>query len=345
MHELEIPPTVQAILAARIDRLPDAEKELLQRLAVLGKVFPLRLVQRVVDASVHPSVSPQNDDLGGMLAKLQVAEFIYEQPAVADVEYTFKHALTREVAYSTLLIERRRLLHERAGRAVEALYADSLDDHLADLGHHFERAGNAIVAAKYLHRAGILAAAKSAFPEAIGHLDTGLELLKTLPESSERTGTEWDLLTTLTLCLAITSGAGSLKWGEALTRMNELCEQSGDDALLFDVVFGRVYFYSVRNELAKEREMSEQAVTIAERSHSGAGLEIAYSCFGYSLWKLGDFSAARKQLERAIAQPRTAHHISGLAPSHFKMLAAGTWHGFSGSLDSRNKLRKPARIR
>ena len=321
LDELEMPPTVQAILAARIDRLPDVEKELLQRLAVLGRVFPLRLIQRMVDPGAHASVDPQNNDLIGMLAKLQIAEFIYEQPAVGDVEYTFKHALTREVAYSTLLIERRRLLHERAGRAVEALYADSLDDHLADLGHHFERAGNAMVAAKYLRRAGSRAAAKSAFPEAIGHLNTGLELLKTLPQSSERTRTEWDLLTTLTLCLTVTWGAGSLKCGEALMRMKELCEKSGDDARLFDVVSRRIYFHSFRNELAKELELSEQAVTIAERLHSVAGLEIACSCLGYSLWKLGEFSTARKQLERAIAPPRTAHHMSGLAPSHFKMLA------------------------
>ena len=321
LHELEIPPTVQAILAARIDRLPDAEKELLQRLAVLGKVFPLRLIERVVDPSVRASVGPQNDELNGMLAKLQTAEFIYEQPAVDDVEYTFKHALTREVAYSTLLIERRRLLHERAGRAVEALYADSLDDHLADLGHHFERAGNPIEAAKYLRRAGILAAAKSTFPEAISHLSAGLELLKKLPESSERARMEWDLLTVLTGCLNVTTGAGSLKRGEALTRMEALCDQSGDDDRLFYVVSNRINFHGVRDELAKERELSEQAVTIAERSNSAAFLENACSCLGYNLWKLGEFSAAREQLERAIATPRAAHHRTGVAPAHFKMLA------------------------
>jgi predicted ATPase/class 3 adenylate cyclase len=321
LHELEIPPTVQAILAARIDRLPGAEKELLQRLAVLGKVFPLRLIQRVVDPSVRASVGARNDDLSGMLAKLQIAEFIYEQPAVDDVEYTFKHALTREVAYSTLLIERRRLLHERAGRAVEALYADSLDDHLADLGHHFERAGNAMEAAKYLGRAGILAAAKSTFSEAISHLSAGLDLVHTLPESSERARTEWDLLTELTACLNVTAGAGSSKRGEALMRMRELCDQLGDDARLFQVVSDSINFHSVRNELAKERELSEQAVTIAERSNSAAFLKNACNCLGYSLWKLGEFSAAREQLERAIAAPRAAHPRAGVAPGHYKMLA------------------------
>ncbi len=132
---------------------------------------------------------------------------------------------------------------------------------------------------------------------------------------------EWDLLTVLTGCLSVTTGAGSLKRGEALTRMEALCDQSGDDDRLFYVVSNRINFHGVRDELAKERELSEQAVTIAERSNSAAFLENACSCLGYNLWKLGEFSAAREQLERAIATPRVAHHRAGVAPAHFKMLA------------------------
>src|SRR6266849_3370002 len=110
MNALRVPATVQAVIAARIDRLPSAEKELLQTLAVIGREFALSLVRHIVDGR-------RDDDLNRMLADLQMAEFIYEQPATGDVEYVFKHALTQEVAYSALLIERRKLLHERAGGA------------------------------------------------------------------------------------------------------------------------------------------------------------------------------------------------------------------------------------
>jgi predicted ATPase len=106
LSQVRIPPTAQAVLAARIDRLPADEKALLQTLAVLGRDFPLDLVRRMVGPTVG--------ELDRMLATLQNSEFIYEQPAAGDIEYTFKHALTQEVAYNSLLGEQRKLLHERA---------------------------------------------------------------------------------------------------------------------------------------------------------------------------------------------------------------------------------------
>src|SRR5580704_14611811 len=95
LSELKIPPTVQAILAARIDRLPPDEKDLLQTLAVAGKEFSLSLVREVIEQP--------DDEINRMLNGLQLAEFIYEQPTAGDVEYTFKHALTLEVAYNSVL--------------------------------------------------------------------------------------------------------------------------------------------------------------------------------------------------------------------------------------------------
>src|SRR5205823_15096712 len=96
--ETNIPTTVQGILSSRIDRLPLREKELLQTLAAIGRDFPSSLAKRVANCS--------DVELDQMLARLQSSEFVYEQPAAGDVEYTFKHALTQEVAYSSLLIER-----------------------------------------------------------------------------------------------------------------------------------------------------------------------------------------------------------------------------------------------
>ena len=146
LSEIRVPPTVQAILASRIDRLPAAEKELLQTLAVLGREFPLGLIKRVAGKS--------DDELERMLSALQLAEFIYEQPAMGDIEYQFKHALTLEVAYNPVLVERRRLLHECAGQAIQSLYAGRLEDHLSELAHHYDRSRNVRKAVEYLGRAG-----------------------------------------------------------------------------------------------------------------------------------------------------------------------------------------------
>ena len=119
----------QWVLASRIDRLPPEEKALLQTLAVIGKEFALSLLQGVVDKPAG--------DLQGLLSHLQEAEFVYEQPAFPEPEYTFKHALTLEVAYHSLLIERRKGLHERTAQAIEGLFHSRLEDHYGDLAYPY----------------------------------------------------------------------------------------------------------------------------------------------------------------------------------------------------------------
>src|SRR4029434_4531420 len=105
--------------------------ELVQHLAVIGRAFPLSLVRQVL---------PQPDeDLYRLLSALQHKEFLYEQPAFPEVEYFFKHTLTQEVAYGTVLQERRKALHERTAQALEVLYAASLEEHYSDLAHHYTR--------------------------------------------------------------------------------------------------------------------------------------------------------------------------------------------------------------
>ena len=126
LGQVRVPPTVQGILSSRIDRLPSEEKGVLQTLAVLGKDIPLNLVRQV-------SPLPEGE-LSRIFSDLQAAEFIYERPSSEEAEsYTFKHALTQEVAYNSLLLERRKQLHERVGNAIEATYPTGLDDHIAEL--------------------------------------------------------------------------------------------------------------------------------------------------------------------------------------------------------------------
>jgi predicted ATPase len=163
------------VLAARIDRLPSQVKDLLQTLAVIGKEFPLGMLRSVTEQS--------EDNLLRGLSHLRAAEFIYEQPAFPDPEYMFKHAFTQEVAYQSLLGERRGVLHERAGQAIEALYPQTLEAHYEELAHHYGRSANTTKAVQYLHLAGEQAVQRSAYAEAIGRLSRAVDLVEKLPET------------------------------------------------------------------------------------------------------------------------------------------------------------------
>ena len=125
---IQVPATVQAILAARIDRLAPDDKQLLQAAAVIGKDVPYSLLQAVAELP--------EEALRQRLASLQAAEFLYEKTLFPDLEYTFKHALTHEVAYGSLLQERRKALHARIMASIEQLYADRLTEQVERLAHH-----------------------------------------------------------------------------------------------------------------------------------------------------------------------------------------------------------------
>jgi class 3 adenylate cyclase/tetratricopeptide (TPR) repeat protein len=171
----QVPTTVQAILAARIDRLSPEDKRLLQAAAVIGKDVPFALLLAVAELD--------EEDLRHGLAHLQAAEFLYEARLFPDLEYTFKHALTHEVTYGGLLQERRRDLHARLVDAIEALRPERLGEQIERLAHHALRGEMWEKAVPYLRQAGLKAAGRSALPEARDWFEQALEVLAALPES------------------------------------------------------------------------------------------------------------------------------------------------------------------
>ena len=169
-----MPATVQVVLAARIDRLPLAEKHILQTAAVIGTEVPLLLLQAIAElpeAELHRS-----------LAHLQAAEFLYETRLFPEREYTFKHALTHEVAYSGLLQERRRALHARIVEALEALSPERLIEHVDRLAYHALRGEVWDKALAYCRQAGAKAFTRSANREAMACFEQALAALAQLPE-------------------------------------------------------------------------------------------------------------------------------------------------------------------
>jgi class 3 adenylate cyclase len=159
VEAIEVPATVQAILAARIDRLPVEEKRLLQAASAVGKDVPLELLRAVADLG--------EQDLMRLLARLTATEFLYETGLFPDPEYTFKHALTREVAYGGLLHERRREVHARIVATIERLHAERLPEQVERLAHHALRGEVWAKAVGYLRQAGLRAVARSAHREAM----------------------------------------------------------------------------------------------------------------------------------------------------------------------------------
>ena len=174
---IQVPATVQAVLAARIDRLSPEEKRLLQTAAVIGMEVPLPLLQAVGELP--------EEALRLGLTHLQDAEFLYEASLFPELVYTFKHALTQEVAYGSLLQERRRALHARIVEALEALAGDRVAEQVERLAHHALRGEVWDKALAYCRQAGEKAMTQSAHREAAGYFEQALSALPHLPETRD----------------------------------------------------------------------------------------------------------------------------------------------------------------
>ena len=290
LNQLKIPPTVQAILAARMDRLPPDEKDLLQTLAVIGREFSFGLLRNVVAKS--------DDELNRMLTDLQFGEFIYEQPATDEIEFIFKHALTQDVAAKSMLIEKRKALHERTAQAIEALYAGRLDDQVGNLAHHYTQSANTWQAVKYLYLAGQQAVQRSAHHQAIAHLTAGLELLNTLPESPERDGRELELASALVLVLQLTKGFSAPETVEAAARARALAEKTGNLTQLVLQLSSISRAAFVSGDYRRAAVLADQLFDFAQREGSPTSLWLAHYAQYFARILSGDPVGAEEHFAR-----------------------------------------------
>jgi class 3 adenylate cyclase/predicted ATPase len=294
LASLRIPPSVQTILAARIDRLRHDEKTLLQTLAVLGREFVLSLARAVAGRS--------EKELERLFGNLQLGEFVYEQPSISDAEYIFKHALTQEVAYNSILIDRRKQLHEDVGRAIEDLYASALEDHFADLAHHYSRSANRAKAVKYLSLAGMQAMGRGALHQAVRNLESALALLKFFPEDRSRDEMELQILTGLGTAYIAVRGYAAPQVGPAFHRVRQLCERIGGPQERFAAVWGNFAFRIVRGEMDLSLELANEAIDHAKKlDDPGVWMEALF-LMGVTLYYRGDFVGARQQYETALTR-------------------------------------------
>jgi tetratricopeptide (TPR) repeat protein len=288
---LQVPTTVQAVLAARIDRLPAAARHLLQTAAVIGTEVPVPLLQAIGEQD--------EEQLSQGLTQLQTAEFLYETWRVPDPAYTFKHALTQAVAYGSLVQGRRRALHARIVEALEALAGDRLDDQVERLAQHALRGEVWDKALAYCRQAGDKAQARSAHREAVGYFEQALSALSHLPETRDT------LAQAIDLRLALRSAFRLLgDFGRVLAYLREaesLAAALDDRHRLGQVsVFLLVHFF-LMGEHAQAIAAGQRGLALATAGGDVILQALAHQYLGISYQRQGDYYRAIDCLKQAAA--------------------------------------------
>ncbi len=299
VEDIEVPDTLQGVVAARIDRLSTEDKRTLQTASVIGRVFQRRVLAYI-------SEQERTDySLDNSLRALLRREFIRLRELAsrydtADEEYVFKHVITRDVTYQSLLISRRRELHRVAAEAIEALFPDRLDELAATLAYHCEQAGLPEKTAAHLHVAGERAVRVCAYHEAIAHLSHAVDLLDSLPETPERNTRKLDVLLVLSIPYAATEGYGAPNVADVLYRARQLAEEVGSREQLHHVL---VLVSSLRTMRAQRGflEPAERSLDIARGLNDDRRITTSSGALGFALLHAGEFGRARAHLEEASA--------------------------------------------
>jgi len=241
-----------------------------------------------------------------LLSRLQAGEFIYEQVAFPESTYTFKHPLTQDVAYNSVLIEQRKVLHERAAQAIEEVCCcenpqQTLEEQCSELAYHYGRSGNVGKAIEYLQRAGEQAMHRSARTEASNHFAQALELVRTLPHTTTRINQELQLLIVMGAALTASKGYRDAEVERVYEEVRELLPQAEETPQLIPVLMGLWRFTSVRGEYQTAHAIAGRLRQLTQGLQETAVLLPAHFALGYSSFRLGQFHEAREHLEEAVA--------------------------------------------
>lgn len=297
---IQVPATVQAVLAARIDRLPPGDKAILQTASVIGKDVPLVLLQAIAE--------PAEEELRAALSRLQSAEFLYETSLFPDLEYTFKHALTHEVTYGSLLQDRRRALHARIVAAIEELYPERLAEHVERLAHHGLRGQAWEKAVHFLHQAGRKSAERSAHREATAYYEQALDALRHLPQHPEWQERAVDL--------HLEASRDALMTGErtktvAHARQAEvLAESLGDEPRLGRALVVLAVCAWNWGDSDRALELDQRALDIANRLNDIALQTWASNHLGWVGQTTGDYRQSAEILTRVAEILRSVRNVA-----------------------------------
>jgi DNA-binding NtrC family response regulator/tetratricopeptide (TPR) repeat protein len=311
---LRLPPTVQGVLAARIDRLSGQLKGLLHTLAVVGHACPIRLLEQVVEQPAEV--------LRQYLARLQAEQFLYEYSVDPEPEYAFKHALTHDVAYTSLPPERRRATHARVLAALEALYVDRLPELIERLAHHALRGEIWEKAMAYGRQAGAKAIARSAYQEAVAYFEQALDALQHFPQQHETVEHAIDLRFELRTAL---QALGMFERLHDHLRVADTLAQSLDDPGRqgWVAAYQSAYWFST-GAPDQAVEAGERALTLARACRDDALRVVATYFAGLAALARGNYRQAVTYLRQNIAASADAppHEHFGL-PGPAAVLSRG----------------------
>jgi tetratricopeptide (TPR) repeat protein len=276
ISNLQIPDTIQGIIAARMDRLEDNLKRTMQVAAVIGRDFAFRILQSITD---------MREELKSHLLNLQGLEFIYEKQLFPELEYIFKHALTQEVAYNSLLLKRRKEIHETIGRAIEKLYAERLEEFYEMLAYHYSKSDNLKKAYHYLKRSGIKAIGNHSAWEAYAYYRDAFGVLERLSETEDN---EQDQLELIDLAYRpMVYLAYSVDCLPMLKRAEEIYEEMGDERNLakWCSIQAKYHVYQANAEesLAYSEKSYHHALNIQDldlMAETAPGLHLSYALTG-----------------------------------------------------------------
>jgi class 3 adenylate cyclase/tetratricopeptide (TPR) repeat protein len=303
-----VPGTVGALLAARIDRLRPELKELLQCAAVIGNDIKEPLLEAVTGMA--------QPDLRRAIHELQVAELLYEKAPFPETEYAFKHSMTRDVAYASLLRDRRTVLHAKAARSLEALAAGRLDEHVERLADHAEKGAIWDKALEYLHRSGVKAYSLYANADAARFFERALAVLKKLPETPENLRLAVDLR--FELRNALLPGLETDRILRSLDELEPILDKLGDKKRSAQHAAFRCNHHFVIGEQRRAIEFGETAVHLARECGDRVMLGESLFRLAQSYHALGEYRQAVSLLEQGLefnANDLSRDHHLSIIPS------------------------------
>jgi class 3 adenylate cyclase/predicted ATPase len=298
---LAVPASLYASLMARLDRLGGPAKEVAQIAAAIGREFSHALLASVVG---QPKAQ-----LRSALDRLMAAGLLFRRGVHPHATYLFKHALVQDAAYGMLLRETRRQLHGQIVKALEDHFPGTVETQPELIAHHCAQAGLNRKAIEYLGLAGQRAIERSSNPEAIGHLKRALELLHPLPADLEYAQAALKLEVMVAQAMIASKGYSSPETIEVLLRAKKLITEVTETSQRFTILYGMWACYYVGGEVNKQHVAATEFLSEAETHDDTAALCLAHRALGTTYFTMGQFSAARKQLERARGLYDPNHHL------------------------------------
>jgi class 3 adenylate cyclase/tetratricopeptide (TPR) repeat protein len=371
LSAIQVPESIQAIIAARMDRLEENLKIIMQVASVIGREFAFRVLQAIIEVK---------EELKSHLVNLQGLEFIYEKGLVPELEYIFKHVLTQEVAYNSLFLKRRKEIHQKVGKAIEEIYPDRSEEFYEMLAYHYSKSDNLDKAYQYLKLSGNKAMRTYSNREAFHHYRDAIGILKQKPETERNKRDQIEVILLMAIPIRLLAfpedSVRFLQEGERLCKELEdkkslatLCNLIGvfhiykgdpllarryqefsfkeaekiqDIEIMAAVAHGLCFSYSLEGNLREAANVASRVIALLEktqREHEFFGTPMnTYSTLqsmkGYSMGGLGEFAEGEQLCEKALSFAHKMKHLFSIGAAE---LQYGHLYYFKG--DGRNTVK------